>query len=332
MLSGSLARRRHLFGMLLALFATLMVVVTGCGQTTNQTAAQGTANSSEGNADQVVYTVQHAMGSTTIHGIPKRIVVLTNEGTEAVLALGIKPVGAVKSWEGNPWYPHIANEMQGVEVVGDENQPNIEKIAALKPDLILGNKMRQEKVYSQLSKIAPTVFSEDLRGDWKQNFQLYAKALHKEQEGAQKIAEFNQHVAQVRDKLGDKLSTQVSLVRFMPGTARIYYDDTFAGTILNEVGLKRPKAQQKHGFADNVTKERIPDMDGDVIFYYIYDTGDGKGKAVADDWTQDPLWKQLSAVKKNHVFTVDDSVWNTSGGILSANLMLDQLVDYLNKL
>lgn len=53
---------------------------------------------------------------------------------------------------------------------------------------------------------------------------------------------------------------------------------------------------------------------------------------MADDWTQDPLWKQLSAVKQHHVFAVDDGVWNTSGGILSANLMLDQLVGYLTKL
>ena len=59
----------------------------------------------------------------------------------------------------------------------------MEAIAALKPDLIIGNKMRQEKVYDQLSAIAPTVFSETLRGDWKENFKLYAKALNQEEKG-----------------------------------------------------------------------------------------------------------------------------------------------------
>jgi len=46
---------------------------------------------------------------------PKRAVVLTNEGTEAPLALGVVPAGAVKSWLGEPWYGHIAHAMAGVE-------------------------------------------------------------------------------------------------------------------------------------------------------------------------------------------------------------------------
>ena len=69
----------------------------------------------------------------------------------------MKPVGAVRSWTGDPWYPHIKDQMEGVTVVGEESQPNIELIAGLRPDLIIGNKMRQEKVYEQLKAIAPTV-------------------------------------------------------------------------------------------------------------------------------------------------------------------------------
>ena len=94
--------------------------------------------------------------------------------------MGVKPVGAVKSWTGDPWYPHIKDKMKDVKVVGDEGQVNVETIASLKPDLIIGNKMRHEKVYEQLKAIAPTVFSETLRGEWKDNFKFYAKALNKE--------------------------------------------------------------------------------------------------------------------------------------------------------
>ncbi len=85
------------------------------------------------------------MGETEVPANPKRVVILTNEGTEALLSLGIKPVGAVKSFTGNPWYDHIKADMEGVTVLGEEGQPNIELIASLKPDLIIGNKMRQEK-------------------------------------------------------------------------------------------------------------------------------------------------------------------------------------------
>lgn len=106
---------------------------------------------------------------------------LTNEATEAVLALGVKPIGAVQSWLGDPWYDHIKDKMKGVENVGTEAAPNIEKIASLNPDLIIGNKIRQEEVYDKLKAIAPTVFAETLSGEWKDNFKLTAEALNKKQ-------------------------------------------------------------------------------------------------------------------------------------------------------
>ncbi|MET1194090.1 ABC transporter substrate-binding protein, partial [Bacillus licheniformis] len=152
-------------------------------------AACGNSNSADGDKKEKTegsgetYTVKHAMDKTEIKGTPKRVVVLTNEGTEALLAMGVKPVGAVQSWLGNPWYDHIKGQMKGVKSVGTESEPSLEAIAALKPDLIIGNKMRQEKVYDQLSQIAPTLFSEELRGDWESNFKLYGKAVNKEEKG-----------------------------------------------------------------------------------------------------------------------------------------------------
>ena len=71
------------------------------------------------------------MGSTILEKAPEKVVILTNEGTEALLALGVKPVGAVQSFTGDPWYDHIAKEMKDVQVVGLESQVNIEAIAAL---------------------------------------------------------------------------------------------------------------------------------------------------------------------------------------------------------
>lgn len=275
------------------------------------------------------YTVKHAMGTTKIKGTPKRVVILTNEGTEALLAMGVKPVGAVQSWEGNPWYDHIKDQMKGVKVVGTEDQPNLEEIASLKPDLIIGNKMRQEKIYKQLSAIAPTVFSDVLRGDWKENFKLYAKALHKEKEGNEVIAKFDNRVKELKQKLGDKTKMKVSVVRFVPGDVRIYHKDTFSGVILDQLGFARPASQDKNDFAEqHVTKERASAMDGDILFYFTYDTGDNKGNELEKDWISDPIFKNLSVSKNHKVYKVDDAIWNTAGGVIAANLMLDDIEKY----
>jgi iron complex transport system substrate-binding protein len=272
------------------------------------------------------YTVEHAMGSTTIKGTPKRVVILTNEGTEALLSMGVTPIGAVKSFTGNPWYDHIATKMKDVKVVGVESEVNVEAIAALKPDLIIGNKMRQEKIYDQLSAIAPTVFAETLRGDWKENFTLYAKALNKDEKGNEVIKHYDTRISDLKEKLGDKKNMKVSMIRFMAGEVRIYHKDTFSGVVLSDLGFARPESQDVDDFAERgVTPERIPAMDGDILFYFTYETGDGKGSTLEKEWIEGPLFKNLEVAKKGEVHKVSDTIWNTAGGVLAANLMLDDI-------
>ncbi|PFV72703.1 iron siderophore-binding protein [Bacillus sp. AFS059628] len=321
--------RTYLKTILSLLSALFLVFIAACGS--NEVSKEKTESKS--NKGQG-YTVKHAMGETKITKTPKRVVVLTNEGTEAILSMGVKPVGAVKSWLGDPWYDHIKSDMKDVKVVGVEHEVNLEKIASLKPDLIIGNKVRQEKVYDKLNAIAPTVFSDTLGGDWKENFKLYAKALNREEEGNKVLSKFDAHLEGVKQKLGDKVNQEVSVVRFMAGTSRIYYTDSFSGVIFDQLGFKRVK-QQKELFTANskfgnlaidVGKEMIPKMDGDVLFYFTYaPENDPKALDKAKEMTSDPLWKNLNAVKNGNAHEVSDAVWNTAGGVIAANKMLDEL-------
>ncbi|OJD60330.1 ABC transporter substrate-binding protein [Bacillus sp. NH11B] len=300
---------------------TFSLLLSACGKSNNKEESTKEDNKKE------MITVEHAMGKTEVPANPKRVVILTNEGTEALLELGVKPVGAVKSWTGDPWYPHIKDEMKDVKVVGDEGQVNVETIASLKPDLIIGNKMRHEKVYEQLKAIAPTVFSETLRGEWKDNFKFYAEALNKEKEGQKVLADYEARMKDLKGKLGDKVNQEISMVRFMPGDVRIYHGDTFSGVILKELGFKRPGDQNKNDFAErNVSKERISAMDGDVLFYFTFDKGnEKKGSELEKEYINDPLFKNLNAVKNGKAYKVDDVIWNTAGGVMAANLMLDDI-------
>lgn len=315
---------------LLTLFSILaLLLLAACGGAEEKTTEK---KETEKPKEETSYTVEHSMGSTTIKGTPERVVILTNEGTEALLALGVTPVGAVKSFTGDPWYEHIADQLKDTQVVGVESEVNVEAIAALKPDLIIGNKMRQEKIYDQLNAIAPTVFAETLRGDWKVNFELYAKALNKEEKGKEVLDKYEARIADLKEKLGDKLAMKVSMVRFMAGEVRIYHKDTFSGVILGDLGFARPESQNVDDFAErNVTKERIPAMEGDILFYFTYETGDGKGSELEKEWIADPLFKNLEVAKKGEVHKVSDTIWNTAGGVLAANLMLDDVEEIFLK-
>ncbi|ALC89053.1 iron siderophore-binding protein [Bacillus sp. FJAT-18017] len=307
---------------LISIFSLLLLAA--CGGGSDESAKDGGDDTTS--KKNTSYTVKHAMGSTTLEKAPERVVILTNEGTEALLALGVKPVGAVQSWTGDPWYDHIKDDMKDAKVVGVESQVNVEAIAALKPDLIIGNKMRQEEIYEQLKAIAPTVFAETLRGDWKENFKLYAEAVNKTAEGDKVLADYSKRIEDLKGKLGDKVNMEVSMVRFMAGDVRIYHNDSFSGVILKEIGFKRPAEQDKPDFAEkNVTKERIPAMEGDILFYFTYEEGDGKASELEKNWINDPLFKNLEVSKAGNVHKVSDTIWNTAGGVIAANLMLDDI-------
>lgn len=313
----------QLFRKPLALLLSLVLVslLAACGKSANETPSPEPSPT-----QNAARTITHAMGSTPITSTPQRIVVLTTQGTETLLELGIQPVGAVKSWIGNPWYDHIKDRMNGVQVVGDETQPNMELIASLKPDLILGTKVRQEKIYDQLTAIAPTVFTENLGDSMLENFELYTKALNKEAEGKAVLDQFNKLIADTKAKLGDKTKLQISMARFQPDKVRVYLKQNFAGVVLEKLGFARPESQNKKEFTLDIVKEQLPLLDGDVLFYF---TSDRDGATAATDlaksWFKDPLAQNMNVVKSNRIFNVDEAIWNSAGGMMAAKLLVKDI-------
>ena len=98
----------------------------------------------------------------------------------------------------------------------------------------------------------------------------------------------------------EKLNQKVSIVRFMPGDVRIYHKDNFSGVILDQLGFARPEGQDQPDFAEkNATKERIPAMDGDILFYFTYDPAENQGEAMKleQEWINDPLFNNLKKEK-----------------------------------
>ncbi|MFC5528770.1 ABC transporter substrate-binding protein [Cohnella yongneupensis] len=276
-------------------------------------------------------TITHAMGTTTLTSVPKRVVVLFNGQVDVSLTLGVKPVGAVESWVQTPWYHYLRTDMSGVKNLGSELQPNIEAIVALKPDLIIGSKTRHEKIYGQLAAIAPTLFAAEVFG-WKANLDMEAKALNKEDKAAAFMKDWNKRVADFKSKIGDKANAEISIIRFQDDNTARYYITGFAGTIFQELGLKRPKAQQEEGkvLVNLTTQEQIPLMDGDIIFDITSSYGEGKEFKSQQEWQKNPLWANLKGVKNGKYYKVNDITWNMSGGATAAKMMLDDLYFYFD--
>ncbi len=325
-----------------------MLVMIGCGgqsgnessgasnEAANEQAAENSGTVTEPEAaGSEVRVVKHAMGETPIEGTPKRIVTLYQGATDVAVALGVTPVGVVESWTQQPMYEYLQDDLKDVPFVGTETQPNLEEIAKLQPDLIIASKLRHEKVYEQLSQIAPTVTHETVY-KFKDTVELMGQAANLEEKADQLLADWDNRIAdfksKISPKLGDQWPVEVSVLNFRTDHARIYVTG-FAGDILEELGFVRPEPQQKAAEEGKVvlqftSMESIPSMNADVFFIFNADGHSADADLIQktyDDWTGHPLWKNLDAVKNNQVTIVDEVAWNMGGGILSANTMLDQI-------
>lgn len=273
-------------------------------------------------------TIRHAMGKTALEKKPIRVVTLDTGELDAMAELGVKPVGAVDyGADGLPKY-FDPSEIEGVEVVGTIQEPNLEAIARLKPDLILSSKLRHEKIYPQLSKIAPTVFAERPGVTWKQNFTLYSQAVGAEDMAAGTVERYKERMAELNRVL-PRDRPEVSVVRVMAdGQVRLYQRANFLGVLLTDLGFPRPAPQNVDDFATEVSLEQLDQADGDLIIYAVFDaTKNTHGQAV----TSSALWQQLKAVKTNKVHTVDDQTWIGGIGYHAAFDVMDQLERFVEE-
>ncbi|WP_433392472.1 ABC transporter substrate-binding protein [Micromonospora sp. KLBMP9576] len=300
--------------------------------------ALGLALTACGESDPVADTttgqtreITHAMGTTKVPVEPKRIVVLDTDKIDTALSLGVTPVGAATAGEAKSWPTYFGEEkLAGIKEVGVLTEPDLEAINALKPDLILGSKFRQEKFYDELAAIAPTVFTEKVGITWKENFLFDGAALGKEQQAKDMLAAYETRAREFGTKLGDAATREVSIVRFMPTEIRVYGPDSFSGIVLGDTGVGRPERQQLTGKEDRrmdrVSPERIGEVDGDVIFVTAYGE---KSAAEQTKVTGGTLWKGLSAVKAGKAHVVSDEIWMTGIGVGAANRIIDDLEKYL---
>jgi iron complex transport system substrate-binding protein len=107
-------------------------------------------------------TITHLFGKTTVPGPPKRVVSAGYTGQDDLLALGVAPI-AVTTWFGNqplavwPWAQAKLGNAKPV-VLNLDNGVQVERIARLKPDLIVATDAGVDAdIYQKLSAIAPTV-------------------------------------------------------------------------------------------------------------------------------------------------------------------------------
>lgn len=269
--------------------------------------------------------IRHAMGETTIKAQPQRVVVLDTGELDAMIEVGIRPVGAI-DYSGAGLPEHFAGLIDGIKLVGPINEPDLEAIAALRPDLILSSKLRHEKLYERLAAIAPTVFTDRPGVSWKQNFVLYAQAAGREQAASATVARYEERVRQLNAGLPAPRPS-VSIVHIRASdTIRYYQRANYLGVLLTDLGFPRPPAENVDDFSADLGLESIGRYaPADLIILAITP---GQQPTFATAVLQSPLWTGIPAVKAGRVVNVDNRTWIGGIGYRAAFAVMDQLATY----
>ncbi len=275
------------------------------------------------------HMVRHALGETCVPNQPQRVITLSVPSLGDAIALKVKPIATIVYFDEPP--PYLAEHLDFIQILGKEEQPSLEKIVALKPDLIIGIKYATEAIYSQLAQIAPTV-ADDWEGypSWRAHFDFVADVLGKTDLAQQVWSHYDQRIQSLTTALEkDQQNPEVSFVHTCCGTIDLDLKNSFNGSILADAGLRRPSAQAVpvDGGIVKLSEERLMDIDGDVLFV----AADGTEAAqTITELKQNPLWQKLRAVQNNRVYPVNYPTWR-GGNPLAADRVIDDLFTYLVK-
>ena len=274
--------------LLLPVLLLLTLVIAACGNTEKK------EETSSADTKKETITYKSENGDVEVPANPKRVVVLAGFAGN-VMALDVPLVG-VDSWsKSNPKF-----DLKNVKEVSEEN---VEKVIELEPDLIIG--YNTTKNIDKFKKIAPTVTYTYGKVDYLTQHIEIGKLLNKEQEARDWVKDFKTRAAdagkEIKAKIGEDKT--VSVIESFDKQLYVFGDNWGRGTeiLYQEMKLKMPKKVTEMALKDGyyaLSPEVLPEYAGDYLIF-------SKTAEADNSFTKTDTYKNIPAVKNNHVFEVD---------------------------
>lgn len=268
--------------------------------------------------------IAHDLGVTEVPDAPQRIVVLEFSFIDALVSVGVVPVGIADDNAAErimPAYGAVIGD--GWTSVGTRKTPSLEIIAALAPDLIIADKTRHADAYPTLSQIAPTIVLDSLGGDYHAavaQMEVIGRAIGKEAEMTARIAEHRALIADYAAKIAPKaqgVSAQFGVAN--ADALFLHSPISYNGSLLTALGFTSPMTVGAGGVYETnyveTTLEQLSELDPDLLVI-----GEYNDPSVTDGWAGDALWQGLKAVQAGQVHYVEANTWSRLRGMVAAEL------------
>lgn len=254
--------------------------------------------------------IRHAFGETRVPVAPQRVLALGEESLLIdLLDAGVRPVAAsVNIPENVPLLS--AAEREHIALFPSASAISLETLSSYQPDLIIGIRFFIEQIgYQRLAQIAPTVALSGVSPleNYIEALTIFGRGEQAQRDAAGFRADVQAAAAQI-----DAASQRVSLVSIYPGpNVALWFDSPSPiPLLLRELGVQiRPDQTTTAGLTIRngrafISLERLPLIDGEMIFLLQSSGVEGEESAVADVQAS-PLWQQLPAVQADRVVVLD---------------------------
>ncbi|WP_371743245.1 Fe(3+) dicitrate ABC transporter substrate-binding protein [Exiguobacterium sp. s143] len=270
-------------------------------------------------------TITHEAGKTKVPEKPKKVVALEFSFVDALDELGITPVGIAQ--ENKTDVSGLLGKDIEFTEVGTRQQPNLEVISSLQPDLIIGDFNRHKGIYKQLQEIAPTIILKSRNATYEENidsFKTIAEAVGKTKQMDDRLALHEERLQAAKKKVDPKDDRKVMVGVFRADSLTAHGETSFDGELLEKIGIENAVTKTAEPTV-TITLEQMVKWDPDVIFMAEADP------KLLKEWKDNPLWNQITAVKNGEVYEVNRDLWTRYRGLDAAEQIVDEAIQLLKQ-
>lgn len=272
-------------------------------------------------------TIVHDFGTTELKKAPKRIVILDNLYGEILDPLDITPVGATTGQADSQEFSTLFKKQYKdakVVSVGWQGNPDLDKIAELKPDLILMTG-EQEDLYDELSEIAPTVgyqINTDENWDYHETSLKVAEIFDKRDEMKKDLDRLDAREAVFAENVKAKFGNQKLMYLRVTDNDIRYYAYGHLGYLYDTYHFNRAETLNPDDMLQVIDPDKLKDINPDLLIVQA-----DSQELLDNKLKNTPVWTSLKAVQNNKVIYADYSTYMLGFGIVSQEAIMKQISD-----
>lgn len=272
-------------------------------------------------------TIVHDFGTTKLKKVPKRIVILDNLYGEILNPLDITPVGATTGQADSQEFSTLFKKQYKdakVLSVGWQGNPDLDKIAELKPDLILMTG-EQEDLYEELSEIAPTVgyqINTDENWDYHETSLKVAEIFDKRDEMKKDLDRVDAREAVFAENVKAKFGNQKLMYLRVTDNDIRYYAYGHFGYLYDTYHFNRAETFNPDNMFQVINPDKLKDINPDLLIVQA-----DSQELLDNKLKNNPVWSSLKAVQNNKVIYADYSTYMLGFGIVSQEAIMKQISD-----